>query len=151
MESIFDPAGRATLETRLRALRPDSVRQWGRMTPHQAVCHMSDVFRMALREKTVAPRAGAFAPVVRFVALRLPMRWPRGIKTTPECEQGCGGTTPIEFERDRAELVALMARFGTSSEADRPSSHPIFGRMTTTHWGCWAYRHVDHHLRQFGA
>ena len=113
---------------------------------------MSDVFRMALREKTVAPRASAFKPVVRFVALRLPMRWPRGIKTTPECEQGCGGTTPIEFERDRAvSWVVLMARFGASSEADRSSTHPIFGRMTTTHWGSFGYRHVDHHLRQFGS
>jgi hypothetical protein len=150
VESIFDPAARAMLETRLRALRADSLRQWGRMTPHQAVCHMSDVFRMALRERSVGTRATTFAPVIRFVALRLPMRWPRGIRTMPECEQGCGGTTPIEFECDRAELVALMARFGASSEADRSSTHPIFGRMTTAHWGSFGYRHLDHHLRQFG-
>jgi hypothetical protein len=87
---------------------------------------------------------------MRFVALRLPMKWPHGIRTLPEVEQGCGGTTPTEFERDRAALLALMARFSLSTEAERQATHPIFGGMNTALWGAWGYRHLDHHLRQFG-
>jgi hypothetical protein len=120
------------------------------MTPHQAVCHMSDAFRMAFGEKDVAARPSALGPIMRFVALRLPMNWPRGIRTLPEVEQGCGGTTPTEFERDRAELLSLLARFTVSTAADRASAHPILGHLTTAQWGRWGYRHLDHHLRQFG-
>jgi hypothetical protein len=149
--SIFDPAVRATLEMRVRTLRCDSPRRWGRMTAHQAVCHMSDVFKMAFGEKHVPPAAAPLGRVRRFVALRVPIKWPRGIRTLPEVEQGCGGTTPTDFERDRSELLALLARFSVSNDAERVSVHPIFGGMTTDEWGIWGYRHVDHHLRQFGA
>ena len=150
MVSIFDPAVRSALERRVRALRADSPRQWGRMSAHEAVCHMSDVFKMAFGEKAVGARPAAFRPMLRFIALRLPMKWPRGVKTMPEVQQGCGGTTPIEFERDRTELLALLARFSASVESDRVTDHPIFGPMSTAQWGSWGYRHMDHHLRQFG-
>jgi hypothetical protein len=78
------------------------------------------------------------------------MRWPRGIATVPEIEQGCGGTTPMEFERDRMELLGLMSRFRSSTDTLRAAMHPIFGSMTVSLWGIWGYRHLDHHLRQFG-
>ena len=149
--TLQDAATRGAMETRVKRLRPDSPRQWGRMTPHQAICHMSDAFRMALREREAAPVAGSLKPVIRFIALRMPMRWPRGrIKTVPEAEQGVGGTPPIEFEQDRAELLALMARFSTAVAGGLCPTHPIFGPMTADLWRRWGYRHLDHHLRQFG-
>ena len=150
MSSIFDPDVRAAVKTRVRALRPGSQRRWGRMSAHQAVCHMSDVLRMALRERTVAARPLPFGPLARLVALRLPLAWPRGIRTLPEVEQGCGGTDPVDFERDRADLLALIDRYGCSAPSERAASHPILGTMNPDQWGRWAYRHLDHHLRQFG-
>jgi hypothetical protein len=150
MASLFDAPIRATVEARVNRLRPDSVRQWGRMTPHQAICHMNDVFRMSLGEREVAAVPTAFRPVIRFVAVWLPMRWPAGrITTVPEVEQGVGGTPPVEFDRDRAELLELIARFCAATPAQRCSTHPILGPMSTTAWGRWGYRHLDHHLRQF--
>ena len=151
MISLLDPPTRARMEARVTRLQPDSARQWGRMTPHQAICHMSDAFRMALNEREVAAVPTAFRPLVRFVALWLPMRWPAGrIKTLSEIDQGAGGTPPGEFERDRADLLALMTRFCAATPVRRCSTHPIFGPMSTAAWGRWGYRHVDHHLRQFG-
>ena len=50
----------------------------------------------------------------------------------------------------RAELLTLMSRFGAAPESLRAATHPIFGTMSKTEWGRWGYRHVDHHLRQFG-
>src|SRR5262245_7064947 len=144
----LDTASRASLEARVRRLRPDSVRQWGRMTPHQAICHMSDAFKMSLNERRVASLKGPWAPVIRFVALSLPVPWPRGrIKTVPEAEQGIGGTPPTDFEQDRTQLLALMARFCTAGTDGFCPTHPIFGTMTTDAWKRWGYRHMDHHLR----
>jgi hypothetical protein len=150
MSTLLNNDVRVTLTARVRQLRPDSVRQWGRMTPHQAICHMCDAFKMSLNEREVAPVKGTFKPVLRFVALRLPLRWPRGIQTVPEAEQGAGGTPPTEFERDRAELLSLIERFGSARPEQLCRSHPMFGSMTAQLWGRWAYRHMDHHLRQFG-
>ena len=151
MSTLLNRAAKASIEARLRGLRPDSARRWGRMTPHQAVCHMSDAFRMALNERPAASVTSAFSPVIKFIALRLPLPWPRGrIQTVPEAEQGRGGTPPREFEQDKGELMTLMSRFCEVAPGERCTTHPIFGPMSTDLWGRWAYRHMDHHLRQFG-
>lgn len=150
MKVLFDAEVRATLEARVRALRPDSPRKWGRMSPHQAVCHLSDGFRVVLGEKTAAPRTNLFSPVLRMVALYVPLQWPHGVQTLPEVEQGIGGTPPTEFERDKADLLALIARFSALRDQQRWPEHSMFGRMGRRAWGSWGYRHLDHHLRQFG-
>ena len=106
---------------------------------------------MALNERPCAPVAGAFKPVIKFIALRLPLPWPRGrIQTVPEAEQGRGGTPPGEFEHDMRELTTLISRFCEAAPAERRTTHPLLGAMSTELWGRWAYRHMDHHLRQFG-
>ena len=151
MGSRLDTASRASLEARVLRLRPDSVGRWGRMTPHQAICHMSDAFRMSLNELQAARSGGPWGPVIRFVALSLPVPWPRGrIQTVPEVEQGAGGTPPTEFERDRTQLLELMTRFCAAGTDGFCPTHPIFGAMTTDAWKRWGYLHMDHHLRQFG-
>src|SRR5688572_11508631 len=151
MARFLDDAEKRRVEARVRQLRPDSVRQWGRMTPHQTICHLNDSFKIALNERPVAATGARFPLVIRFVALQLPMPWPRGrLKTVPEVEQGAGGTSPVDFEQDRDELLELMARFCDASADCYCPTHPIFGPMTVRHWRRWAYLHVDHHLRQFG-
>ena len=151
MARQLDDAEKRRAEVRVRRLRPDSVRQWGRMTPHQAICHLNDSFKLALNERPIAEAAVSLRPVVKFIALQLPLRWPKGrIRTLPEADQGIGGTPPGEFEQDRGELLALMARFCSAPDEHYCTTHPIFGPMRARHWRRWAYLHMDHHLRQFG-
>ena len=151
MAMLLDDAAVTGVEARVRQLRPDSARQWGRMSPHQAICHLSDSFKLALNERPVQAVRSPLRPVIKFIALQVPLPWPRGrIRTVPEAEQGIGGTAPTEFERDRGELLALMSKFCSAPPGQYCQTHPIFGAMTARHWRRWAYLHVDHHLRQFG-
>ena len=151
MATLLDDAARRRVEARVRQLRPDSERQWGRMTPHQAICHLNDSFKVALNERPVAAVGWPLKPVVRFIALQLPLPWAKGrIKTVPEVEQGIGGTAPVDFEQDRGELLALIDKFCSAPDEQLCPTHPIFGAMSARHWRRWAYLHMDHHLRQFG-
>jgi hypothetical protein len=150
MPTLLHPSTRTLMETRVRAMRPESPRRWGRMTPHQAICHLADAFRMALGEREVADVRGRCKPAMKFVALRTPIRWPKGLPTFREIVQGGGGTPPADFERDRQELLALMARFADARPSELAPRHGLFGPMRRPDWGLWAYRHTDHHLRQFG-
>jgi hypothetical protein len=151
MAMLLDDRARERVEARVRRLRPDSVRQWGRMTPHQAICHLNDSFKLALDERPIAPAPWRMKPLVKFIALRVPLPWPRGrLQTLPEAEQGLGGTPPTEFEADRRELLMLMSRFCHAQPDQYCRTHPIFGPMNGKHWRRWAYLHIDHHLRQFG-
>lgn len=153
MKTLARPADRDELRQRLRQLRSDSVRRWGRMSAHQMVCHLSDSMLVATGQKTASPATTLPSrTLIKWIALYLPVRWPVGILTRPEIDQEAGGTRPVEFAVDLARLERLMETAGT---ADRrvhwAATHPIFGRMSARAWLRWAYLHTDHHLRQFGA
>ena len=150
MRTLESAADRESIAARISALTSSDRRLWGRMSVHQMVCHLSDAYRLPLGEKSASPATGLLQrTLMKWIALQLPMKWPKGVKTRPEVEQGVGGTAPVEFEQDRAELLALVPRFCEAS-ASLSIAHPFFGHMTRQEWLRWGYLHADHHLRQFG-
>ena len=131
MRSLDSIAERQTIEKRISALAASDQRVWGKMSAHQMVCYLCDAFRLALGEKSATPATGFIQrTVMKWIALRAPMKWPHGIPTRPEMEQGVGGTPPVDFERDRAELIVAFKRFGAES-GNISVAHPYFGSMTT--------------------
>ena len=121
------------------------------MSAHQMVCHLADSFRMAIGEKQVSEDITPLRrTIVKWIVLYLPLRWPAGILTRPEIDQQAGGTRPATFDRDVAELEALMAAVTMKKRHFAWQTHPLFGPMSETQWLRWGYLHVDHHLRQFG-
>lgn len=120
----------------------------GRMTARQMVCHLNDSFRVGMGEKYASPATSLIQRTfIKWVALRAPVKWPPGVPTRPEIEQGRGGTPPAEWETDCAELLRLMDAF---AKLETFGVHPAFGKMSYRDWLISGYRHVDHHLRQFG-
>jgi hypothetical protein len=137
---------------RLKSVRPDSPRRWGRMSAHQMICHLSDAFRAAMGRKSISHAPGPLQrTLVKWIALNLPLRWPSGIPTRPELDQERGGTAPGAFAADVAELEALVELFAAPARDFAWQPHSIFGELSDAAWLRWGYRHMDHHLRQFGA
>ena len=152
MKTLSRPRDKAEVLRRLRVLRPDSVRQWGRMSAHQMVCHLSDAFLMDTEQKPVSHASGLRERTIfKWIALYMPLRWPAGIPTVPEVDQEFGGTKPTAFDEDVATLEALVEIVTTRREFFTGRRHPIFGPLSDAAWMRWAYLHMDHHLRQFGA
>jgi Protein of unknown function (DUF1569) len=148
MSTLADPSVRAACRDRIRQLDPNSTQKWGRMTARQMVCHLNDSFRVGMGEKYASPASNLLQrTLIKWVALRAPLKWPPGVPTRPEIEQGRGGTPPAEWESDRAQLLGLMDAFADSQTF---GVHPVFRKMSRRDWLTWGYRHVDHHLRQFG-
>lgn len=152
MKTLANAEDMAEILRRLGALGVGSQRRWGKMTVDEMVCHLSDAFRVVFGEKHAKPVSNWFSKsVMKWAALQLPMQWPHGVSTVPECEAGVGGTPPAEFARDLNELRALLARFSKQPRDFEYADHAIFGKMTDAEWQRWGYLHMDHHLRQFGA
>jgi Protein of unknown function (DUF1569) len=148
MSTLADADIRARCCDRIGRLKPDSARLWGRMTAHQMICHLDDSFRVGIGEKLASPASNPFTrTVVKWIALRSSLPWPHGVKTRPEVEQGVGGTAPSDWSRDCAHLRQTLNDFVNCRKF---AAHPIFGPMSQSDWMIWGYRHVDHHLRQFG-
>lgn len=151
MATIFEPAAFAELTRRIGTVERDAPRQWGRMSVEGMVCHLNDAFLMVLGERPSEKKPSwVERTALRFLALHTPMPWPKGAQTPAEVDQEKGGSQPGEFDQDKLNLQSTLERFANEAQA-RSMFHPIFGQLSTPELGRWAYRHVDHHLRQFDA
>jgi hypothetical protein len=149
MKSFANAADVDSIFARLNRVTNDSQRQWGTMTPSEMCVHLTDAFRGPLGEKDLGRVDTLFSrTVMKFVALKVPMNWPKGLKTMPAMDPRKKGTKPSEFERDKHELEAAARRFLAATGPLVP--HPLFGNMSPSEWKRWAWMHMDHHLRQFG-
>ena len=152
MKTLASERDQAEVVRRLRTLRPDSERRWGRMSAHQMVCHLSDGYRLLTGERTTTlARTPLPRLLMKWIALYVPLRWPADIPTTPDLDQDRGGTRPADFAADVAELEQLLRKVATDRRGHLAGQvHPIFGCLSESAWLRWAYLHADHHLRQFG-
>ncbi len=145
--TLFDPPAVDGLRTRLDGLRPDARALWGKMNVAQALAHMAAAMEMSLGDRT-PPRAligRLIGTVIKPKALAAPMR--QGNPTSPELRI----TDARDFEVERARLRGLIDRFAAQGPGGvTKAPHPFFGPMTTDEWALQMWKHVDHHLRQFG-
>lgn len=148
--SLEEPGVIQELVARVERLTPTSRREWGTMTPPEVLCHLADAFHGVLGEREMSDGNSNWfvRTVVKTLAIHTTMPWPQGVPTRPEIDTHLKGTQPGVFERDRAEVIALIQRF--ASPETHYVAHPAFGRMTRQEWLLWGFGHVDHHMRQFG-
>lgn len=136
---------------RLHRLEPTTPAVWGRMNSGQMLRHLIDAFAAMTGERPV-PAVGSWAhrTLMKPMALRLPVEWPKGVPTMPEVDAEKGGSRPKEFAADQAELAAILRRAARSPRDFQFGEHPLFGAMSEWEWMRWAFLHADHHFRQFG-
>ena len=148
MASMFDDNVRAAFESRIRLLRQDSQRRWGRMNAKQMVCHISDHLRISLGDIPAKPAASPLRyPIVKHLVIDV-LPWPKGrIQGPPEAFI----TSPTDWQRDITALLDLLQRFGKEKSRLHWPLHPMFGAMTGPLWSRLTCRHFNHHLTQFGA
>ncbi len=146
MPLLHDAAARTQIRSRLEGLRPEAPHRWGQMTVDQMLWHVNSSLEVALGRKTAAtmrmplPRA-----VLRFVVLYMP--WPRGAPTMPEIV----ASGRRDFEAERGRCLALIDEFARRDIDAAWPVHPILGPMHGRAHSRLQAKHVDHHLRQFGA
>jgi hypothetical protein len=149
MQNLFEAADRENVTRRLAALQSSSVRQWGRMDVSQMLAHCAISLEVPCGDRVKRRRVlgRILAPFVRASALgEKPM--PHNAPTDPDYRIA----ESREFERERARVVSLVDRFGRLGPAGVDGVvHSFFGRLTGEQWGRLMYKHLDHHLRQFGA
>ena len=120
----------ADLLRRLRLVRPDSARLWGRMNAHQMLCHCADAMRAMTGQILVSHDAPWFKrTILKWAALWVPFPWPPTIQTRPELDQHQGGTPPGDFAADRLEVERQIEIFTAAVKRGGMEPHPVFGPL----------------------
>ncbi len=148
MKSIWDTHTQREIHDRITTLTADRRGQWGTMMPQQMVCHLTESLRMALGDLKVVPKRLPirYPPLKQLIIYVAP--FPKNAPTAPEL---IVTATPHEWKRDVDNLQAQLDRFVARGRDATFVDHPAFGTLTPRAWGVLVYRHMDHHLKQFGA
>jgi Protein of unknown function (DUF1569) len=147
MNSFYEPARVDEVTQRMERLRPDTQPLWGKMNPAQALAHCSTAMEMAVG-KIHPPRmfiGRILGPLVKRKVLAGPMS--RNAPTAKILVVADQRDLAAERERLRS-LVAQFAAAGPQGCTTHP--HVFFGNLTPDEWAALMYKHVDHHLQQFG-
>jgi hypothetical protein len=109
------------------------------------LCHLADQLRVALGDVPSRPvHTFISRTLVKFMVVDTGMEPPRGkIETAPEMLV----SKPTTWDADLAACVELVERVGRGT-AD--AVHPSFGPLSPEEWGRLCWKHLNHHLVQFG-
>lgn len=149
MKTLFEKETCEELFMRIGNLTPECRREWGKMTPCQAMEHTARVLEMATSDdqpikQIFLGKALGWIFKKSFLGEK-PFR-----KNAPTGPDYVIKDEP-DMERTRGRLKELITKFHTlGSEKLDGNVHPFFGPLTGKQWGETQYKHVDHHLRQFG-
>lgn len=149
MKNIFDETVVDEQVARINRLTPTTTPQWGKMTVDQMLAHLNVPYIMVY-ENTIKKPNWLLQQVLRlFVKNKVvgPEPYGRSTPTAPAFKM----VGPKDFDAERAKLIAYMRRVqkdGAKVYGGKESAS--FGPLTTQEWNVLFYKHLDHHLTQFG-
>jgi hypothetical protein len=147
--NFLDPVENKALISRFFTLMPDARPRWGTMTAGQMLVHCADQLRVSRGEKRVTSLRvlGLLKPLLKWFFVTRLKEFKPNMKTLYELDAKGGMTPPVSFATDHATLLSLLspARYSPSG-----INHPVFGYLSAQEFGEITWKHLDHHLRQFG-
>jgi Protein of unknown function (DUF1569) len=144
MKSIFDQSTREEIKSRIQSLSEKSKAQWGKMNISQMMRHCAKWDEMALGKKTY--KQSFMGRLFGKMALKdmlkdEPMK--KNLPTVPSFKV----RDQIIVEDEKIKWTKLLDEYENYS--GNGFIHPFFGMMTKEQTGYMAYKHIDHHLKQF--
>ena len=149
MKNLYQPEAVDELLGRLDRLQPTAERQWGKMDVAQMMAHCSAAMDLAsgqmVRPQILLGRI--IGPFVRSMYSN-----DRPFSRNGPTDTKLVISDPRDFNRERDLLKAKIRQFQQGGEAGCTTHpHPFFGKLKPLEWSTGMYKHLDHHLRQFGA
>ena len=147
MNSLCEATENTAFVRRIESLDANTAPEWGKMTAPQMLAHCQGPFRVAagqlrLKRALIGRIFGKLAKK-KFVTSDAPFG--HNSPTDPRFVF----PDAHDFAHEQSELLELLRGFGETGVVTR-DPHPFFGPMTEEEWDRLLWKHLDHHLRQFG-
>ena len=147
--NLYSPDIYNQLLLRIQLLKPNSKPQWGIMNVAQMMAHVSSVMKNGLNE-TKLPRRMIGYFIAPFWRHKYFNEQPYKIKNLPT-DDNFRIASDKDFEIEKEQLLHWIKVFHfEGKQRTKGACHPLLGKFTPNQWAVGQYKHLDHHLRQFG-
>ena len=145
LKDLFDPIVKQEIIERINTLRPATQRKWGKMDVAQMLAHIQAPLGVPLGKH---PLKGNF--VFRLFApfIKKQLYSPKPFRRNLPTDKTFKIADQRDFEKEKSQVIALINCF--SPETIKNDVHPLFGKMTLQQWSNSNWKHLEHHLQQFG-
>jgi hypothetical protein len=148
MNNLYDQKDNAGILERISKVTSNSKPQWGTMNAAQMMAHINVAMQSAMGNNNMKRSfMGRFIGPLVKPGVMGPKPLPKGTPT----DVSHVFPSDIDFEESRTKAVASVKKFredGPSKATKHP--HPFFGHLRPEEWAILQWKHLDHHLRQFG-
>ncbi|MCK7591934.1 DUF1569 domain-containing protein [Subsaxibacter sp. CAU 1640] len=149
MKSLFDSDTHEEVLKRLDQLDEHKQPLWGKMNVAEMLNHSQRPLKVANGRMTLTESPNAFMRLIfRFYKSEMynDKPWKQNIPTVKDFKVVEFDT----FQKEKEGLIECINEFQKKDLNLHWPKHPFFGEFTTDQWGKMQYKHLDHHLRQFG-
>lgn len=150
METLFHSEATQGIINRINSLTPITHNEWGTMNVAQMLVHCQMPIKVASGELQI--KVGLlgyiFGRLSKNQLTKDTFRFKKDLPTAKEFRV----SGQHDFEEARKNLISLIENFSAKGPNGIPNKkHPFFGTLTDEQWGSIQWKHLDHHLKQFGA
>ncbi|MEZ4803809.1 MAG: DUF1569 domain-containing protein [Gelidibacter sp.] len=149
MKSLFDSDTHQEVLKRLAQLDEHREPLWGKMNVAEMLNHSQFPLKVANGRMTLTETPNPFMKVVFKLyksQLYNDKPWKQNLPTVKDFKV----TEHSTFEEEKEKLIECINEFQKKDLNLHWPEHPFFGKFSTDQWGKMQYKHLDHHLRQFG-
>ena len=148
MKSILEVTGNQEIIDRINKLKPDTKHLWGIMDVSQMMAHCTVAIKITLGE--IKPQSNIFLKMLGKTFKKKIFAAESFRKNSKTGKEFIITGNKI-FEEEKPVLISYVKKFVENGFGIiTTESHPFFGKLTVEEWDSLMYKHLDHHLKQFG-
>lgn len=149
MKSLYNSGDNQEIIDRINKLSPELKAQWGKMNASQMMAHINITMKAVFGEIKFKRK---------LIGILFGNKYKKKLTSTEEAFQRDLPTNKKfvvaeskDFEAEKKNLIAYVQKFvQVGADGVSKDPHPFFGYMTPQQWDTLVWKHLDHHLRQFG-
>lgn len=149
MKNIFDTGVTDEIISRINKLSPGDRPQWGKMNAAQMLAHCNVPYEIIYENKHPAPNALLKFILKTFIKKKVvgESPYPHNVRTAPQFIM----KDEKKFEEEKNRLIDFIIKTRDLGENYFNGKESVsFGTLTSGEWSNMFYKHLDHHLNQFG-
>jgi hypothetical protein len=148
MNNLFNPSNVSEILERVEKLTPDTQRQWGKMNVAQMMEHCNVSLETAMGHNIVK---GPFIGKIIGAMLKPGALSEKPFGKNSPTDKSYIFPQNVDFGQAKSKIKTAIKQFHEGGPANvTVHPHPFFGKFTPEQWAVFQWKHLDHHLRQFG-